>query len=320
MDRIKFAVAREDPDLESELVRRFRCRSALVVASGGCTALTLAQRFPDVSIAAFDRDEAQLAHVEAKRDAAARGDLSALNVQDPRTDGLNQCGEVEGLLRILRRIVEEFVAPPGELAGFFDDSAFPEERARLADRWISSRHWPAAFDAAFHEGLLAVMFGAEVVDRTRPGSYAEHFRRAFERGLRRPDAAVNPFIQHALLGAYKAADAPDYVRPWREAALELVAGGVEDVPELGRFDLFSLSSTVDGMDDAAATACAERLAHGARKGSVLLLRRLNGDRDVRPFFAPHFVFHDRLGSELLGRDRSLMYSRIEVAFRTGTAA
>ena len=47
--RPKFAVVREDAALEAELVRRTSARQVLVVASGGCTALTL-RHTPVVSL------------------------------------------------------------------------------------------------------------------------------------------------------------------------------------------------------------------------------------------------------------------------------
>ncbi|HEY6461905.1 MAG TPA: DUF3419 family protein, partial [Polyangiaceae bacterium] len=107
-DRLRFAVVREDPDVEHALCLRRResgapAAAVLVVASGGCTALTLALREPSLRVTAFDVAPRQLRHVEAKRDAVARGDLAALNVGDESPEGLCQCGEFESLFRMLRR-------------------------------------------------------------------------------------------------------------------------------------------------------------------------------------------------------------------------
>ena len=77
--RPKFAVVREDPDVEHALVRRTRAKRVLVVASGGCTALTLVHREPELEVTAYDFAEAQLAQVRDKQAAVARGDLRALN-------------------------------------------------------------------------------------------------------------------------------------------------------------------------------------------------------------------------------------------------
>ena len=48
--RPKFAVVREDPNVEHALCRQRGAGSVLVVASGGCTALTLAASAVDAPI------------------------------------------------------------------------------------------------------------------------------------------------------------------------------------------------------------------------------------------------------------------------------
>jgi S-adenosylmethionine:diacylglycerol 3-amino-3-carboxypropyl transferase len=58
--RPKFAVVREDAALEVELVRRSSAREVLIVASGGCTALTLRHLFPTLEVTAFDLNPADL--------------------------------------------------------------------------------------------------------------------------------------------------------------------------------------------------------------------------------------------------------------------
>ena len=87
------------------------------------------------------------------------------------------------------------------------------------------------------------------------------------------------------------------------------------MPALERFDLYSLSNVFDWSDDALVAAWAGRLKRAARPGSVVLLRQLNNERDLRRWFAPEFRFDDALGEALLARDRSLFYNRIEVATR-----
>jgi hypothetical protein len=43
---VQFAFVREDPEIEASLVRRDHSGSALLIASGGCTALSLQALFP----------------------------------------------------------------------------------------------------------------------------------------------------------------------------------------------------------------------------------------------------------------------------------
>ena len=308
-------MVREDPDVEARVCAAVGARAALVVASGGCTALTLKHRTPSLRVAAFDFNPVQLAHVREKRDAVARGDLRALNVEDDAAEGINQRGEFEGLFRTLRRFVEEFVAPSVELARFFDAATTDAERVALVDRWTASRYWPVAFTLAFHDALLQAMFGPEATRHAEPGSYPGYFQRVFERGLRRPDAARNPFLRHVWLGAYDRDHAPDYVHAGRALDVDLFEGALLDVPHLEGFDVFSLSNVFDWSDDALVAAWAGALRTHARPGSAVVLRQLNNRRDLRAFFGDDFAFDDGLGAELVARDRSLFYERIEVGVK-----
>lgn len=310
---LKFAVVREDSELERELIRRVDARRVLLVASGGCTALNLLAELPSLEVTAFDQNPLQLAHVADKAEAAAAGALARLNVDDATEDGLNQRGEFEALFRLLRTMLAAFVAAPGELERLFVAPA--DERAAIVERWAAHRYWPALFASSFADGLLHAMFGPAATQHAAPGSYPGYFQRLFERGLRRADAAHNPFLQHVLLGAYRAADAPPYTRARSPRRPELVAGDLASVPALERFDLYSLSNVFDWSDDALVAAWAGRLKRAARPGSVVLLRQLNNERDLRRWFAPEFRFDDALGEALLARDRSLFYNRIEVATR-----
>ncbi|HEY2744576.1 MAG TPA: DUF3419 family protein [Polyangia bacterium] len=310
---LKFAVVREDPELEASLIRELDARRILTVASGGCTALSLLSAFPALEVTAFDLNPRQLEHVGEKAAAAGAGARARLNVDDAAADGLNQCGEFEALFRLLRDMLAAFVAAPGEIDRLF--VAPDGERATIVERWAAHRYWPALFASAFADGLLEAMFGPAATQHARPGSYPGYFQRLFERGLRRSDAARNPFLQHIFLGAYRADDAPLYTRSPSPRRPELVLGGLERVPELPRFQLYSLSNVFDWSEDALVADWAAQLKRAARPGSAILLRQLNNERDLRRWFEPEFRFADPLGHELQARDRSLFYNRVEVAFR-----
>lgn len=310
---LKFAVVREDPELEAHVVRTCAVRRALLVASGGCTALSLLAEFPELEVTTFDLNPRQLEQVRDKAVAAAAGELTRLNVGDADERGLNQSGEFEGLFRTLRQMLLGFVLTERELDQFFSGDA--STRAALATAWTTHRYWPACFAACFCDGLLHAMFGPAATQHAEPGSYPGYFRELFERGLRREDAARNPFLQHVLLGAYRRDDAPAYTRDRRGRMPERILGGLDAVPELERFELVSLSNVFDWSDDDLVADWARRLKRAARAGSVVLLRQLNNTRDLRRHFAPEFVFDDALGVALQARDRSLFYNRVEVGRR-----
>ena len=318
--RLKFAVVREDPELEQVLIERTRARALLTVASGGCTLLTLARRHPDLELVGFDFNPRQLDHVRAKADGLGVHPLARYNVHDPAPHGLNQGGEFEGLFRTLRHFLEEFVAPASELARFFEPGTSAGQRVALRERWFASPYWPVAFSLAFADTFLHAMFGPAATQHAAPGSYPAYFQATFERGLRREDAPRNPFLQHVLLGAYLPEDAPDYLRARTPPSFTLVHGSLPDVPGLGRFDVISLSNVFDWSDDTLVAQWASLLARQARPGCAVLLRQLNNRRELRRFFSPAFVFDDALGKQLQAMDRSLFYERVEVGFRRPDAS
>jgi S-adenosylmethionine:diacylglycerol 3-amino-3-carboxypropyl transferase len=312
---LKFAVVREDPVIEARVTAHTGARAVLLVASGGCTALALAHQFPSLHVAAFDFNPLQLEHTRKKAEAAPRGDLASLNVGRACVDGLNQCGEFEGLFRVLKAALDEFVIPGAELSAYFDPATPDERRAAMVAGWTGSRYWSAAFAVAFNDPLLHAMFGRDATQHAEPGSYPRYFQRVFARGLERRDGWRNPFLQHVLLGAYRADDAPVYVNARRVPALELIQGSLPDVPQLERFQVYSLSNIFDWSDDSLVKTWAGLLTRQAPPGAAVIIRQLNNDRDVRRPFEPAFVFDDRLGAELLAADRSLFYNHIEVGFR-----
>lgn len=293
MTRPQFAVVREDPEVEAALLGD--ADAALVVASGGCTALTLARRRPDVAVTAFDINPAQIAHCREKAEETDAGRLAALN----------QRGAFEGLFRVLRGVITEFVAPEDELEAFFVGAI------GLAARWRAHRYWPTAFALAFSDALLHTMFGPAATQHAAPGSYPAYFQRAFERGLARDDAPRNPFLQHVFLQRH--VEAPAYLG--RHGDVAWLLGDLLAVPALDRFGLVSLSNVFDWSADDLVGRWAAHLARAMRPGGVVVMRQLNNRRDLRRFFAPAFTFDDALGADLLARDRSLFYERIEVARR-----
>lgn len=295
---------------------RGRPAGAVVVASGGCTALTLASRFPDGEVTAFDLSPVQLAHARAKEDAILREDWPALGLDIEEPFSLLQCGSFEGLFRTLRKFVVEFVATRDDMLRFFTE--LREEasaRRSLAEGWFASPYWPVAFELALHERLLHAMFGPEATMHAAPGSYPSYFRAAFERALLSAAAARNPFLQHVLLGRYVAEDAPAYLGAKAFGPITWIQGSLPDVPDLARYDVVSLSNVFDWSDDAVVASWAEALGATA-PGTTVLVRFLNNQRDVAPAFAPRFRRDDALSRSLLDADRSFFYERVEVFVRT----
>lgn len=313
-ERIRFATSLDDPRLEADLLPRAMSKRALVVAGGGCSALTLALRYPDVAFTAFDPDPAQIAHVRAKKEASERRDLALLNVGDEAIEGLNASGALEAVFRGFRERVQATVAPREELATFFARDKPLTELDAMVRGWINHPGWVAACAASFGDELRAVL-GTEA-ERHLEGTWAEHVQKSLERGLRRDAAPENPFLSLVLLGMYGAEREPYYVRNGGvPVPLQLVEGKLADVPDLGSYDLISLSSSLDLASDDELKETVAILARALRPGAAVFVRQLGCRRSVRPFFEGAFWFDASTGRRFAERDRSLLHHRFEIAVR-----
>lgn len=315
MSDLKFAVVREDARTEAAIVERFRVREALLVCSGGCTALSLRAMFEDLRLTVFDANAAQLKQLQAKADAAQRGALSELNVGVDNPHALNQRGAFEGLFRLLREGIENLVCSQEDIATYFSPQTSHETRMQMVEAWTASPYWLPVFHSTFHDGLLHAMFGPAATQHADEGSYPGYFADVIRRGLEDSKGFKNPFLQHIFLGYYRRDDAPLYVSGTSLTKMELVHGGLLQVPDVNRFDLIQLSNIFDWSDDTLVEEWAQYL-RSMKSQSVILLRQLNNQRDLRRFFEPHFVFDDAFAEDLLLNDRSLFYNRIEVGVRT----
>ncbi|MBK6580806.1 MAG: DUF3419 family protein [Sandaracinaceae bacterium] len=319
-NRLQFAVTREDPNVELEVLARFPRSRLLLIASGGCTALTLRAVMPDAHITLVDANPEQLAHVDRKlaalRDLRGADRLRAFNVGAPSDPaGLSECGNFESLFRGLRGFVHDFVLPGEAWLRFFGEGAFDVAELHAA---FASAYWPVAFQLFFSDALLNTMFGPDATQHAVPGSYPGYFQELLERGLLRDDARNNPFLQHIFLGHYMDREAcvPPFLQRPVAPSFERFHGFVEDVPNLHEHDFVNLSNILDWTAPAGVTRLCTLLADRLAPGAVVLWRQLNHARDIEACFGERFTFHPELGAQLQRRDRSLFYSSIHVGVRT----
>ncbi len=292
---LKFAVVREDFELELALCRANAARRVLTVASGGCSALALKHAIPSLDVHAFDLNPDQLAHGQHKAQRTG--------------EDLSQGGEFEKLFRVLRHALIEFVMPVAELEAFFSAAT---DRGALLSKWRASPYWAAAFEVTFTESLLHAMFGPDATRHATRGSYPAYFQRVFERGLARSDAATNPYLQHVLLQRYLdpapfLAAGPKLDVTWHLASLPAV-------PSLESFDAVSTSNIFDWSDETLVSDWAGAL-RALKPGSLVVWRQLNNPRDWRPHFAPEFEEDLALSAAWTARERALFYERVTVVRR-----
>lgn len=312
---LQFAIVREDPEVELALLPK-DAGAALLVASGGCTALAVGALRPDVDLTLVDPNPAQLALVREKLAAlrahppgsAARARAFGVGVDDPSS--LAQRGNFEALFRAQR--------------AFLDALSLPHDARRRVlldgddvDAMIGDPYWPVSFEMFFCDPLLETMFGPAATQHAVRGSYPGYFRAAYERGLRRPDRATNPFLHHLLLGFWVESALPTYVQapaPPRDPAL--LQATLLEAPRFDRFDLISLSNVLDWSDVREIEALSRRLVDECRPGTVVVARQLNNAAPIEEGLSPAFRFDHARAADLHARDRSLFYERLLVAVKT----
>ncbi len=318
-NKVQFAVVREDPMIEAELVRLTEASNVLLIASGGCTALTLQALFPDLHITLVDFNPAQLERVREKMsalrdvDGVTRHRRFNIGTSDPK--GLNQSGNFESLFRGLREFIFDLVADEAEIRVLFEEE---ERLANVSKVLFSSKYWRVAFDLYFSDSLLNAMFGPDATQHAEAGSYPRYFQTLFEKGLTSAKAFDNYFLHHVFLGYYlqRPASLPYYLlAPPTDYHFQMVEGTLDQVPELQRFDLISLSNIMDWMPLAEIASVIGHLQNGMKSGASVLYRQLNNYTDLSTYFGDSFEFDAALGVQFQKIERSLFYSSVHVGKR-----
>ncbi|MFN3202057.1 MAG: DUF3419 family protein [Bradymonadia bacterium] len=307
---IQFAIVREDPQVELRALDHVEgpAHRALIIASGGCTALTLAGARPEVHVTALDPNPTQLDLVRRKIEAVRRGDLDALGLWADQPERLSHCGNFESLFRSLRRFVFDLVCPEADIRAALEAG----EGQVLLTQMQQSAYWPVAFQMHFHDALLKAMFGPAAIQYAPRGSYPTYFQQVVEAGLQREDARINPWLHHVLLGHYLPDCAPAWTQMIPAGEIDLHQGDLTQV-DFTPFDLVHLSNVFDWMAPEQVRATTERL-HTLRPGAVVTLRQLNNDRDLAQML-PGFDFDPQLDDALRAADRSLFYTHIRIGRR-----
>lgn len=312
---IQFAIVREDPAVERAALGLVpHARRALLVASGGCSALTLGTWCPEVELTLLDANRAQLDLVERKYRALSdhlpgsreRRDAFGVDVDDART--LSACGNFEGLFRGLRGMLDEFVMPAAERRAVLSGRGAPTS-------WVENRYWPVAFSLFFADAMLETMFGPDATQHAPRGSYPGYFQRVIERGLARGDVAQNPWLHHVLLGHWLDDAWPVYLHHPAPPLPTLLHTTMQAGPSFASFDLVQLSNLFDWMPATVVDTIVARLCAECRPGTAVVLRQLNNRRPVEVAMAGAFELQTELSQRLTESDQSLFYERVLVFLR-----
>lgn len=316
-NKLQFAVVREDPRIEIEIIKSLSPHDKiLLVGSGGCTALTLQSLMPTLEIHLLEPNPQQIELIHKKLEVLKTASFDQqkmmLNVNTPNVHQLNAGGNFESLFRGLRDFICEFVLERDKWVRFFNE---PDYKIDFAGRVFSNKYWPVAFRMFFSDELLLAMFGPDAIQHAPPHSYPTYFQQVLEKGLVRADAKDNYFLHHIFLGYYleRKECLPLYIGKTiaPHTRFHFIPALVQDCTDFGGYGLVQLSNIFDWMSEEAIAKIAQKINQQLKVGSYLLFRQLNNTKDLRSYF-PSLEFDEELSSSLLAQDRSLFYCQLRI--------
>jgi S-adenosylmethionine-diacylglycerol 3-amino-3-carboxypropyl transferase len=305
-------VVREDPEIEVEILSLAKDpKEALLIGSGGCSAFTMRNRFPDTLFTLLEPNPAQVDLIRKKEIALQKENLrTEFGVETDDPASLTNCGNFESLFRCLRQFIYEFVMPKEDWITVFDN---PQLKNGFLDKTITNPYWSVAFELFFSDSILVAMFGSMAVQHAPKGSYPSYFRKVLESGLKNENAASNYFLHHIFLGHYRSHCTPKYLTEELVGKkFQFLETSAENVNTYKSYDLVSLSNIFDWMEVDQVAKVAMSISKDMKAGAYIVYRQLNNETDFRKFFDSKIKFDDRLSKKLHFQDRSLFYSSLHV--------
>lgn len=319
-DKIQFAVVREDPVLEKRIIEERNIHKVLMVASGGCTALSLKCMFPEVDFTLFDLNQRQIDLAKHKIKTLEEQDDATFkkifNVGADSRSSLNGCGQFESLFRCFRNFLNEFVVPADDMKKLFGEK---DEKAvdAIKTSLFTNRYWPVAFELFFSDSLLVTMFGPDAIQHAVPGSYPRYFQKQLEKGFKDPYFQTNYFLHHIFLGYYlDQSDCwPHYFRQRKKGiSFDFIKANLMEIPHMDSFQLVDLSNVFDWMAEKDVHEHLIYLRNRLKPGSIILFRQLNNEKEYVSKIEG-LVSHDQWARELMAEDKSLFYNKFNIIER-----
>lgn len=309
---IQFAVVREDPQIEMDVAEKFRLNRATLIGSGGCTAFCLKAFNPEMEIALIEPNPAQIELIKEKiqslKNDAKETLFGKFSVENFGRSSFIERGNFESLFRQFRFFIREFVASETEI-----ETAFKDNAPQFWTDIFANSYWRVAFELFFSDAILTAMFTETAIQHAPANSYPAYFQTVLEEGLLRKDAGHNYFLHHIFTGHYlNDENALPYYLVNKPANLEFefFNGFAQDYRQFRGKQLVHFSNIFDWCDAEIVAEIINSAANNLEKGSVVVLRQLNNDKNYREIFGSGFRW---LPTESIARnDRSLFYSKIEI--------
>lgn len=329
-----FSQVREDPRIDLEVARQVAARRGeparvLIVASGGCTAVSLLASADVAEIHAVDLNPAQLHLAELRWRAALELAPDALRSLLGEGRAAPRLAHYRGLRsRLSSAAREHWDAREDQVAFGVNRVGRFEELFRELSRRLAAGDFREAFAATFERSKLTEIFGEAAVAYSMDRSFADHFESVFRDAMARWEPEACYFLHQVLRDGYPEdpAQLPPYFAP--EFAARARAAGAdrlhlhlgpfaEQLERLGdeaRFDLVQTSNISDWMPQPALDAMLDAVRRRLRPGGAVLARRLNGDHVLAEYVDRHFALDRELSAELRSSDRSFFYNEVVVGW------
>jgi len=246
--RLMFGQVREDAAVDLFLVKQLQSPSRLfVIASGGCTALSLLT-VDSCTVDALDISQAQIALVElkaalfkqlgfaaAKQACIADGRSYLAHVRSllsPQSQqffklrseslksGLNNCGWVDQRMHQLTKLFYLFVHSLGETKSFLGLDEIDKQREFYTERWCNWQ-WKLTMKMAFSRLFLSLAHG-NAAEQLVPDDFSALMEGRLARAFTDFPNAANPYLWQAFFSQYNNGEAglPPYLQSANGALIQ----------------------------------------------------------------------------------------------------
>jgi len=341
---IAFSQVREDPLIEEHVIRKVFSEKKspldiLIIGSGGCTVLGMAD-LPEVhAIDCVDANYSQLALIQLRQES-----LRHLSRQQQFTL-FGICGKeaeriaiYQQLLPFLSEDVREYWSQHAEEIAFGVNRVgkFEELFRELAltctkqlgflaiddpHQAIHHPKWQNCFDIVFEREKLAATFGRAAVEYSMSKSFANHFSDVFSQALQKYPRGSNYFVDQVWLDHYSSLhdNLPLYLMRENnfQAQIHFHHGPfLTQMQALNKkWDIIQTSNISDWMPIPQMKEMFTIAKSCLKDKGALISRRLNGDHILSEIMQEVLFTNNDLNNDLKKNDRSYFYSEVVVGFK-----
>ncbi len=310
--RLMFGQVREDAAVDLFLVRQLQSPNRLfVIASGGCTALSLLT-VDSCSVDALDISQAQIALVELKAAlykhlgfaaakqaciADGRAFLKQVNSQlspqaqhffsarsESLKSGLNNCGWVDQRMHQLTKLFYLFVHSLEETKSFLCLDEIDRQREFYSKHWCNWQ-WKLAMKVAFSRLFLRLAHG-NAAEQLVPDDFSALMEGRLARAFTDFPNAANPYLWQAFFAQYNNSEAglPPYLQSASGALIEANIDRLNLVCEdtvawlakqpAASIDYFGLSNILELLPPDYAVRLRAEIVRCGRPGAIVCVRSI----------------------------------------------